>query len=360
MMRILHVYKDFYPPVPGGVERYIHDLCRYLRSRGHDARVLITACGIAQGGSEEDRDGIPVKTVRSLGRILSNPVLTGLAGGLRSYSGFDLIHFHHPLPAAVFAWARARMRIPYVVTYHSDIIRQAFLVPLISPLLWRFFRGASAVLATSPVYAETSPFLSRLENLRILPPGVDPASFSPGPSLERGYFLFVGRFRAYKGLRVLLEAWRELPDLKLILVGGGPMESEARREVGRRSLNVEFAGEVPDDRLLDLYRGARAFILPSIARSEAYGLTQLEAMACGTPVISTRLPSGVPWVNREGETGLLVPPGDAAALARAARYLCDDALRARLSLGALDRARGLNASSHFAEVEKLYAEITFV
>jgi rhamnosyl/mannosyltransferase len=355
-MQILQVYKDFYPPDAGGIERYMHDLCVFLRARGHDARVLVTSKGFSLRSTREERDGIPVTAVRSMGRLLSNPLFTGLAPELRR-SGCDVLHFHHPLPAATFAWDLARPGIPYVVTYHSDIVRQAALVPFIAPVLWRFLRGASAVLATSPVYAATSPFLSRLANVRICPPGVDGTAFSPGPSRSTGYFLFVGRFRAYKGLRILLEAWRSLPDLKLVLAGGGPMEAEARSIARQHSINAEFAGDVTDAELLDLYRGARAFILPSIARSEAYGLAQLEAMACGIPVIGTRLPSGVPWVNREGESGLLVEPGDAAALAAAVRSMCDDGLRDRLSRGALARAGELDSSRHFADVEAIYAEI---
>jgi glycosyltransferase involved in cell wall biosynthesis len=355
-MRILHVYKDVYPPVRGGVERYIHDLCRHLRSRGHDARVMVTAPGMSFSSREEERDGIPVTVVRSMGRILSNPVFTGLAGGLRR-ARCDVLHFHHPLPAAIFAESRARTGIPYVVTYHSDIVRQAFLLPFLAPLIRGFLGRASAVLATSPAYARTSAFLSGLSNLRVLPPGVDSRYFRPGPSSGSGYFLFAGRFRAYKGLGILLEAWKDLPGVRLVLVGGGPLEGEARKAVRRHGLDAVFAGEVSDEVLLDLYRGAKAFILPSIARSEAYGLVQLEAMACGTPVISTGLPTGVPWVNRNGETGIVVPPGDPAELARAVRSLADDSLRERLSRGAVARAGDLDAAGHFAEVEKVYEEI---
>jgi len=355
-MRVLHVYKDLFPPRTGGVERYIHDLCIFLRERGHDARVLIASSGFSLRSRSEQRDGIPVTVAPSFGRILSNPVLTGFAAALRR-ERCDIIHFHHPLPAAALGWALARPSAPFVVTYHSDIVRQAALVPLIAPLLWRFLRSASAVLATSPVYAETSPFLSRLGNVRVLPPGVDRRVFSPGPSSSSGYFLFVGRFRSYKGLPVLIRAWRGLSGLRLVLVGGGPMEKGLRRLAAELSVEADFAGEVDDADLVDLYRGARAFVLPSVARSEAYGLAQLEAMACGVPVVSTLLPSGVPWVNRDGETGLLVEPGDQEGLSSAVRSLCDDALRERLSRGALARAAELDASRHFTDVEQAYAGI---
>jgi len=352
-MRIVHVYKDFYPPVTGGVERYIHDLCTGLRASGLDARALVTRMEPGTAAACSIRDGIPVTEVRSLGRILSNPVFTGLAKGMRD-SGADLFHFHHPLPAAVFAWRRARLDTPYIVTYHSDIVRQAFLMPILEPGIVRFLEGAEAVLATSPAYVRTSSILSRLHNVQVLPPGVDTIRFSPGTAAPAGYFLFVGKFRRYKGLDVLLEAWRSMGGARLVLAGGGPLESRMRRRAAELGIDAEIRGGVSDDELVELYRGAQAFILPSTARSEAFGLVQLEAMACGTPVISTNLATGVPWVNEDGVSGIVVPPADPGALASAIRRLMDDRTRAHLSEGALRRARTLfDSRDHLAEVEAL-------
>jgi glycosyltransferase involved in cell wall biosynthesis len=353
-MKILQVYKDMYPPVNGGIERYIHDLSRHLGRSGHEVSVLVASREPALRSRGVIRDGIPTIETPCLFRLLSNPVCLGL-GGLVRRSGADVIHYHHPLPAATLSWFFSRPQVPHVVTYHSDIVRQAAFVPALAPFMRAFLRSASAILATSPAYAGTSPFLRDARNVRVVPLGVDTAKFSPGPSSRRdSYFIFVGRFRSYKGIPVLLEAWRQLEGIRLVMVGGGPLKAEAVETCARHSLDVEFAGDLDDSDLVDLYRGARALILPSIARSEAFGMVQLEAMACGVPVISTNLPTGVPWVNRDGVTGIVVPPGDAGGLGTAVRRMLDDAARDVLARGALERARSeFDQETLFGQVEEI-------
>ncbi len=353
-MRILEVYKGIYPRTKGGIERYVHDLGGHLSGRGHVVEVLVPS-GRPRGRSCE-LQGMEVRTVPGLITLLSNPITPGLGLALRR-SRADILHFHLPLPTAVLSWSVWGDGRPYVVTYHSDIVRQSVLLPVYGPLLSRFLRRAGFVLATSPVYARSSPFLAGLPNVRVVPIGVDTERFTPGPGEEGDYFLFVGRFRKYKGIDVLLDAWSRLEGPGLVMVGDGPLGPHARCRAEQEGLRVDFPGTVDDSRLIRLYRGARALVLPSTHRSEAYGMVQLEAMACGTPVISTSLDTGVRWVNRAGVTGLTVPPGDAAALASAVGRMMDDGLRDRLSRGALDRAGGeLEASRAFAMVERAMEE----
>src|SRR5262249_47656678 len=126
--------------------------------------------------------------------------------------------------------------------------------------------------------------------------------------------------------------------------GDGPLEAELREAVVRRGLQerIVFAGRVSDDDLPAYYQACDAFVLPSIARTEAFGVVQIEAMAAGRPVISTNLPTGVPWVNRDGVSGMVVMPGDADALGAALAQLGRDAdLRCRLAEGARRRAETL-------------------
>jgi rhamnosyl/mannosyltransferase len=157
----------------------------------------------------------------------------------------------------------------------------------------------------------------------------------------RPLVLFAGRMVPYKGVGVLLEALSTL-DVSAILVGEGPskIQWEAQAEALGLGDRVRFAGTVPHDELAALYHACDLFVLPSVTRAEAFGYVQLEAMACGKPVVSTTVPSGVAWVNRHEETGLTVPPGDAAAIREAVSTLtADKALRTRL--GAEGRRRVL-------------------
>lgn len=334
-MRVLEVYKDVHPFVQGGIERYLHDLSRYLAEEGHDVTVLVASDRCSAGGIS----GFRVEVYRCLGRLLSNPVSMGLAGRLREYSG-DLVHFHVPLPSAVMAWLISGRNTAYVVTYHSDIVRQRMFMPFYGPFLRMFLKGAESVFATSPVYAETSTYLNRLDNVDIVPLGTDLDFFEPSAeSFRDSYVLFVGRFRSYKGIRVLIETWRKFPERRLLMVGGGPMEEYVRDCAVEQGLNIEILKDPQDEELRELYRKAQCLVLPSTMRSEAFGMVQVEAMACGLPVVSTDLPTGVPWVNRHGVSGLVVPPCDSKALAEALERMDDEKLRNRLSRGALNRAR---------------------
>lgn len=352
-MRVLQVYKDVHPFVRGGIERYIHDLSAFLVERGHRVTVLVAGRGM----EERNVSGFRVAGYPCMGRLLSNPVSPGLGRIMESIEA-DAVHFHVPLPSAVMARLLSGSRTPYIVTYHSDIVRQAFLMPLYGPFLRRFLRGADRVLATSPVYRNTSPYLSGLSNTEVVPIGTDTSIFTPAAEGSDGsYALFVGRFRRYKGIEVLLRAWREFPDRRLVMVGGGPLEGLVSGAVRRHRLNIAVERDPDDCRLLELYRNAGLLILPSTMRSEAFGMVQTEAMACGVPVVSTDLPTGVPWVNQHGVSGLVVPPGDPRALAEAVRKLDDPAIRQRLSKGALRRAREeFDSGNLFLRVERILLE----
>ncbi|MCD4701804.1 MAG: glycosyltransferase [Candidatus Aegiribacteria sp.] len=352
-MRILQVYKDIHPFVRGGIERYIHDLSSHLSGMGHEVTVLVAG----SGGSSEKVSGFNVIEYPCMCRILSNPISPRLCRILKTIPA-DILHFHLPLPSAVAAWMLSRRDTPYVVTYHSDIVRQAFLLPLYGPLLRKFLKGAFRVIATSPVYRETSIYLSDLENIDVIPIGSDLDVFRPPDTVQKGeYVLFVGRFRMYKGIEVLLDAWNEFPERRLLMVGGGPLENKVRRRILEENLNIEVVSNPSDQELIELYQQASCLVLPSTLRSEAFGMVQTEAMACGIPVISTALPTGVPWVNADSVSGLVIPPGDPAALAAAVRELDDPHLHSFLAAGALERVeRSFNAAKLFTRVESLLEE----
>jgi glycosyltransferase involved in cell wall biosynthesis len=193
---------------------------------------------------------------------------------------------------------------------------------------------ADLVIATSPNMVEHSSVLSRVaEKCRVVPFGLDPTRYKATPAvLERAFelrtphdrpiILFVGRLIYYKGADVLVRAMRDV-DADLVMIGKGPLEADLRAATAAAGI---------------AYHAADVFCLPSVARSEAFGLVQMEAHASGTPVVSTTLTTGVPFVNLDGVTGLTVPPGDAKALADALRTLVGDGdLRARMGAAARER-----------------------
>jgi len=267
----------------------------------------------------------------------------------------------------ILAGLFARPKTPIIVTYHSDHVRQRFRGLLFRPLERRFYRSVRGILVTSPHYAAGSDFLQAyMDRLMVLPHGIDSTPFLE-PSLEdrqeanrirRLYpaplWLACGRLTYYKGL---IHAVRALPHVPgtLLIIGDGPEKACLEAEVGRLGLDrrVVFLGSVP--RVVPYYHAAYAFWFPSNARSEAFGLVQLEAMASGCPVINTAIPhSGVAWVSRHLETGLTVPMSDPIALADAAhRLLAESALRDRLAAAA--RLRVVKEFDHRVMAERSLA-----
>jgi glycosyltransferase involved in cell wall biosynthesis len=158
---------------------------------------------------------------------------------------------------------------------------------------------------------------------------------------NRPLLLFVGRFRHYKGVDVLIRAMHQV-DAELLLVGIGPMERAWRQVAQDEDLDhkVHFLGEASDDEVLTLYHAADIFVLPSTNRAETLGIVQIEAMACGLPVVCTELGTGTSYVNQHEVTGLVTPPNDPAALAAAInRLLADPALRMQMGAAGLKRAQ---------------------
>jgi len=340
MFSVLQIYKDYCPPVFGGIEKHLALLSQWL-SRVVDVEVLVANRGLRT--QEEVIRGIRVTKAGSLGRVYSAP-LTPLFWYLLGRARFDILHFHLPNPTAVVSYLLARPAGKVVVTWHSDIVRQARFLPLYRPFLLRFLRRCDVILPTSERYARTSPFLREfLAKCRAIPLGIDVSRFKLTESVWskkeelRSRFgprivLFVGLLRYYKGLSFLIDAMAKV-DGRLVIVGDGPMRQalEAQSKQSRLEQRVTFVGAVSEEELPAYYHCCDVFCLPSIFRSEGFGVSQLEAMVCGKPVVSTRLDTGVCYVNLDGKTGIVVEPMDSDALAGAITRLLDDtALAARL------------------------------
>ena len=351
-MKILHLSK-FYPPDPGGLEQVVAALAEGAARRGHEVRV------VAATGSGWRRDpgrritepplhGVVVVRLPTHGVWWSQPVAPGYLAAARWPA--DVIYVHRPHPLADLAAALGPRR-PTIVLHHSDVQRQRIARLVYGPLAALVARRASAVVVATQAHLDHARDLGAAgrARARVIPFGVDAARFAPGtprrrpasfPPAERGpVALFVGRLVGYKGLDVLLDAARGSA-LNLVIVGGGPLEPELRRRIDAEGLaeRVRLVGEVSDDDLPAYHRAADYLVLPSTTAAEMFGVVLLEAMACAKPVISTALTTGVRDVNVPDVTGLVVPPGDAAALRAAMERLAGDAaLRARL--GAAGRER---------------------
>jgi len=347
-MKILHIYKDYYP-VMGGIENYVKTLAEFQKGEGHDVTVLATS---PSGKTTlEMINGVRVIKSARIAKISSTPLSLSLFKWIRRLDA-DITHLHFPYPLGEFAHLFLGRSSHTVITYHSDIVKQKLTLLLYIPFLRWIMRKADCVLATSPQYIETSPYLRAVKDKCVVVPlGTDISRFqrpdkrmSSAIRKENGnsfILLFVGRLRYFKGLRYLVEAMKSV-DAKLLVIGTGPEEKALKEMVVRDKLDGKaiFLGDVSDEYLPAYYDACDVFVLPSSHRSEAFGTVLIEAMASGKPVISSELGTGTSFVNIHGLTGLVVPPKDPAALAGAIkRLLSDDSLRQEYALNAGKRAK---------------------
>ncbi len=347
-MRILHIYKDYYP-VLGGIENHVRSLAEGQVAAGHDVTVLVTS--LTRRSQIETLEGVRVVKASRLATVASTPISIDLALWLRRLPA-DIAHLHFPYPVGEVAlWLAGRARRT-VLTYHSDVVRQAGILRVYRPLMRRLLRRADRILATSPQYIASSPYLSELrEKVTVVPLGIDLGPFLAQDTAGRAAFrarygtpllVFMGRLRYYKGLDVLLAAMPQLPQARLVVGGSGPMGAEWQALAGRLGLadRVHFLGDVSDADQRTLYQAADVYVLPATHRSEAFGIALVEAMASGAPVVTTEIGTGTSFVNQHGVTGLVVPPHDPAALAEAIQGLLADPTRRR-QMGDAARARAL-------------------
>jgi rhamnosyl/mannosyltransferase len=344
--KVLHVGK-FYPPHMGGIETHLEALCGEL-TKSFDLRVVVSSDN--GSASEEMLDEVAVSRVPTRLTLASTPLCPGMPAQIRNAEA-DIVHIHLPNPMAVLAYLGSGHRGRLIVTYHSDTVRQKVLGALFEPLLHRALRQSSAIIATSPDYRRTSAVLARyLERCHVIPYGIALAQFEQSDPAAvaqlRSKFgerlvISVGRLVYYKGFEYLIQAMRRV-DGRLLLIGDGPLRGkleELAKSIGVRD-KVIFAGEIQNQEVIPYYHAADVFALASVARSEAFGIVQIEAMAAGLPVVNTKLDSGVPFVSLHEQTGLTVPPEDPEALAAAISRLLDDpALRAGYGQAARLRAR---------------------
>jgi glycosyltransferase involved in cell wall biosynthesis len=326
-VKILQIGK-FFPPYAGGMETHLEDLSAHL-SRVADVRVIVS--NTDRRSVTERVAGVTVHRAGTIANVSKAAISPGMVSAIRR-SPAHLVHIHWPNPTAVLAYLASGHTGKLIFTYHSDIVRQRIGASLFRPILKRVLARCSAIICTSRDYADTSVDLRPVRHLcRVVPYGIATEKFDVADpvaveSLRQRYgpriVLAVGRLVYYKGFEYLIRAMKSV-DARAVIVGDGPLRDELRSLAVSCGVSdrVVFAGEISGKELVSYLHAADVFALPSVARSEAFGIVQLEAMACGKPVINTSLDSGVPSVSLDGITGLTVPPADSDALAAAINKL---------------------------------------
>jgi len=375
-MHILQISKEYFP-VLGGIETHLRDVSEALAERGHQVTVLVTSLD-RHTRIEQPHPRLQIIKASRLLYVASTPLslaMLHIARGLRP----DIAHLHFPYPLADVAAMALPGSPPYVVTYHCDIQRQRTLLTAYRPLMERTLKRAARILPTSPNYLASSPILRRhAERCTVVPLGIDSGRFlhveprkleevrarylprRPSGSDALPFMLFVGRLRYYKGLHVMLDA---MPNVRgeLLIAGEGPERERLVSQAARLGVSerVHFLGDIPDEDLPALYQAVDVFVLPSHLRAEALGMSLIEALASGLPCVSTEIGTGTSFANLHGETGLVVPPSDAQALANGLNtLLADPDLRRRFGAAARLRVANLFSGPRTADsIEAIYRDV---
>lgn len=354
-LHVLHAAKIFPPPF-GGIETVLDQLVRGLVQVDPNLKIDVLATHSSGRSHLELLQGrVCVDQIRSFGQIARTPIALDYRGMLKR-SKADLFHFHFPYPWAELSLLLSRINKPYIVSYHSDIVKQKTLLNFWKPFMNSFLAGASRIVVASPHILESSPFLhgQLAEKTIVIPYGIDTARFLPSnesrasaQSLRTSLagvgplLFFLGRLVYYKGAEVLIDAMREV-EAHLVIGGQGPLEEDLKSLVQKYGLDskITFAGNIPPDLLPIYYQAADLFILPSTDNSEAFGMVMLEAHASGTPVVSSDLPTGVVFVNQHQTTGLCVETRNPQALRNGIQYLLENPeLRKKMGENAQNRAK---------------------
>ena len=367
-MRVLHIGK-YFPPVKGGMERFLEDLILAQRAVGIEAFALV----------HQDRRypllaGRPWLRAVPVWREFAFAPLAPqfLAEINRAIDAWqpDYLHLHMPnLSAlAVLASKRAR-RLPWVIHWHSDVVSSAhslalrLLYPLYRPFERALLEQAALVICTSHAYLETSePLQPYREKCAVVPLGMDlqrllpkgnPAAPAAGANGDIFRLLAIGRLTYYKGFDTLIRAVAQCPQTELRIVGAGADRAMLQKLIEQLHVadRIFLEGALNDADCLACYQAAQLFCIPSRERTEAFGLVALEAMAHGLPVLASALAgSGLVNVVQAGVTGRLAPVDEPAAWRDTI-----ESLRAspatRLSMG-IAGAQRVNTSFAIAAIQK--------
>ncbi len=323
MLNVLYVYKTSLLDSQGGIEQFLEQLCQSTARLGVKNRLVTLS-----------KNPVPAVIFTSYCEIYRYPLNFEIAScgfSVQALKHFkqhcdwaDIVHYQFPWPFGDVMQQIWQIKKPIIVTYHSDVIRQKKWLFFYTPLMKKFLNRADVLVCSSENYKKSSPTLKKFaQKTHVIPIGLDEDSY-PKPSYEeikrlearcgKDFFLFVGVLRYYKGISYLLKAV-ENSELPVVIAGDGQeFEALKMQAITLNLSNVIFLGKVTEIEKMALFKLAKAVVFPSCERSEAFGITLVEAAMCGKAMISTELETGTSFINQHGVTGLVIKPKDSNAL----------------------------------------------
>jgi glycosyltransferase involved in cell wall biosynthesis len=348
---VAHVFKVFIPEVNGGIPEIMRLLAAGLV---HRCRSEVLVSRVRGPGASEIVEGIEVHRAGALRSVWSMPISPSFPFLIwDTAKRVDVVDYHAPFPLvdlAVSLWFPRRTAL--IVHWHSEIIAQRRLLPVVGPFIRRILRRADRIIVSTPAMIKQSPFLKPFaDKCVVIPYGIDVDYWKRLDAADKEriaelrvlhprLIVATGRLVPYKGFHVLIDAMRDVNGT-LVIIGTGALENGLREQIEEAGLGdrVHLVGYLERRELKCLLHACRVFTMPSVEESETFGIAQVEAMACGRPIVNTRLLTGVPWVARDGIEALTVQPGSRDALAEAlTRVLDHEEEAAALGARGLQRA----------------------
>lgn len=329
-LRVLHIYRTYFPQSRGGIEEAIRQICIGTATSQINASIFYLSHG------QQHQEQLPEAYVSSAPAYLTIAscdigAWSALQKAKELACHCDVIHIHYPWPFAdlLVPWIVKKDQA-LIVTYHSDVVRQGWLNYIYSPLRNYLLRKATRIVATSPNYLKSSPVLQKFSSkARVIPLSLGYSAEVSTKKLTEWrqrlpsrFFLFVGVMRYYKGLDYLIQAAR-LSNQEIVLIGDGP-EKNRLEKLASDLKHVHFLGALDDEDKLAILQLSHSMVFPSHLRSEAFGISLLEAARAKKSMITCDIQTGTSWVNQHQVTGLVIPPANSVALAQAIQVLATD------------------------------------
>ncbi|WP_437615208.1 glycosyltransferase family 4 protein [Erwinia sp. V71] len=334
MINVLHFFKTYYPNTYGGIEQVIFQICEGAAQHGVNSIVEY----VSPSGDSDIECFHHHKIVRDhqFFDVASTPFsISSIRKFKKLAESADIIHYHFPYPFSDVLHFICGVNKPTVVSYHSDIIKQKYLLKLYKPLMNKFLGSVTAIVATSPNYLATSETLRKFDyKASVIPIGIDESHYRVSDKiniekwrsfLPERFFLFIGNLRYYKGLNTLIDAMGENEDIDVVIIGSGPLDKELKEKVAERKIdNIHFLGALPDEDKNTLLELCYGIVFPSQLRTEAFGITLLEGAMYGKPLISCEIGTGTSFINIHRETGLVIKPSDPKELSNAMKFIWEN------------------------------------
>jgi len=369
-LKVVQTNKAYYPKV-GGIETTITNLSEGL-VKDFEVSVQVLTCNDQRSSKKvlKNLNGVDIIYLPTIGFVASLPISVAYMNSLSQLNG-DILHVHEPFPWAdlsyIFSSTIRKNFSRLVVSWHSDIVRQKWALSFYRPYIHKFLKMADKILVSNKNLIEFSEYLPDYKSkCEVIPLGAkldwvnDSSNRSDRVKKIKSKYasplvLFVGRLVYYKGIQYLIDAVNQVPDVSLVIIGSGPLKKELLNQIQNLNLEkrIDILPEVDEETLHSFYEACDIFVLPSVEKSETYGIVQIEAMACGKPVICTELKTGTTFINQHATTGLVVPPRNSKALAEAINNLANN-VSLRDELGKNARHRALNELTAEKMVDRTY------